>query len=351
MQVGIVLDNNEKFTNEEVLTNKNIPISFVGFRKFMIPDKRHMQYVRSKILSVTELMKFLRLHLPSGFVVDGGCVMQPYFDYNLPVYLHPSSFMSLMQGRLMHEALKPTSPSIVKEMHVAGKLFGNVVEGDIDFYDRDRGIIYDLKTQKSLYKVPKPFDVVQTYLYAKLLEQNGMKVDSSTLMYLSHNQLMFAKFLKCRYDDTFTFEDIEHNLILREPVNISEMRMYQNPVGLTIATKDNVETQLNAYWHCAYCPYRRYCPYAKDNMYHYIKDLVTPKTNTNYINYSYVYGRLAEIRSSGVKEGDEFMYPEEELYDVYAEVFGSNADRAIESVKRKREIVLDGVNPVAKLEW
>ena len=347
MQIGIVLDNGEKYTNEEVLTSARFPIGFIGFRKFIVPDERRIEYWRKKILTATVLMKYLRLSYAPNVVIDGGCVAQPFFEYNLPLYFHPSSLMSMLQGKLMHEALQPQRSTVHKEMQVKGKLFGYEVVGDIDFYDEERGIVYDLKTHKTLYRVPHPFDVVQTYIYAKLLEQNGYPVKSSTLAYLSHNQLLFMKFMKERYDATFTFSDIERLLTLREPVNIERPVHYDEPVGYTLgydySTKKDVSKEAN--WRCAYCPYRRYCPYAKENMLKYITDI------SRLSNFSMIVGKYAEIRGAGVKEGDEFMYPEDELYDVFAEVYGSRTDYVVNAIKERRKVIKTSVKPAAIMEW
>jgi len=352
-----VLPNGMKLSNSEFMNSKEVPLPYIGLRKYFIPDPRHQAYIQKGMMSVTMLENFLRLHVKE-YVEDLGCLNKPYFAYNYKLYYPLASKMSLVQGTMLHDALDPEVAYMLKEKHVEGVLFNTKVAGDIDFYNEKSGVIYDLKTSKYLYNLPKYSHAVQLYLYGKLLEQNGYQFTRGTLLYMSHNQMSIMQFLKKRagmdkYAENILFiDDIEKNLELRIPVNIDEYTSNENPVGKEIKTYENGKVENDyAYWRCAYCPFRRYCRYAKANITNYIRNWnINAITRYGSISKTFVNKFIASIRPAAVRENDAILQPEEELRDILDYLYGKDADRIIDEISKARRVKHSFIIPYVEVD-
>ena len=329
MQIGIVYKG-EKIKNEE-LEEANIPISRIGIRKYMIPDATILVNMKKKNLIVSEFIKYMQYRDSKGDI-SLGCPQQAYYDYNLNVYMHPSSLMSLVQGRMLHASLNPDKDTI-KEMMINGEINTRLgkffITGNIDFYNVGRGIVYELKTARELYGIPKISHIVQGTIYYTLLEINGYAPKEVNVVYLSHAN--YASFV---FNEN-TIRKIRDNTILKH----KPFEQIDNPyeaVGKVLQTEKGEYVLKPALWRCAYCPYRRYCPLSKKIMKEY---LMSFSFLTKYGNISkYTVDKFVHnVKPSGVKEEDDFIMPEEELHDILQDILGSKFREFYEMVKEYRE--------------
>lgn len=169
MLVGIFDENGKKYGAEDCICK------YKELSEVYCPVNGHMTFYRMKIPSVTQLIGTSSI-----------CPRKTWFDYNYPVYQFYKSIYPLMRGKLHHKAL--LSEVKIKELGLIDKVNGQMWGGTLDAYDPCSGVLYEVKTTRSLpYKV-KPWDFLQVELYDYLLKKYGYVAKSYRIMYFTYEE-------------------------------------------------------------------------------------------------------------------------------------------------------------------
>ncbi len=210
------------------------------------------------------------------------CLRKAWYERtSLPAIEAPSESMYVMLGTMTHNILEGSDHTVISEMPVSAKLNGYELLGTVDAYYPKLGRIVDYKTTRRISKDKLPYGdhEAQVVIYAIMLRQMGLRVESAAIQYI--DLMGPAKCTYCKVgqlipgQEIFTCKncgtevDAHHQSIhagaVTYEVDLSNADLLAEEIELRLTELNNA---LESHeppvgepaWLCRYCKFNEECP-------------------------------------------------------------------------------------------
>lgn len=212
------------------------------------------------------------------------CLLKAYWQRTKEAEVSPpSESMYTMLGTLTHALIEGSDHQVWAEVPVTMVVKGTPLYGTVDAYYPEQGRIVDYKTTRYINKSKLPYGdhEAQLRIYAVMLRKMGLKVESAAIQYID-----LTGPARCRYCKTgrlipgleiYTCENCEREWSAQDEQIHSGACLYEVSLEGLEHVEDEIQARVSELqacltskqepvgepgWLCAYCPFKRECPYA-----------------------------------------------------------------------------------------